>query len=102
MLRLEAAAKAKEEALLRRRHTVLRRELPRPVVVNTSMEEVDEEGEGQEDVDEEVTDLLRREIISMLKYDAFHHPLTAEQGLIYLADERNNTHLRLTVLLVFF
>lgn len=78
-------AKALEEAVLRKRHTVIQRSLPRPKVVNIEMErgendeeEEEEKEEKKEFKEEDVKEMLRAEMVQMLKYDAYTYPPEGE------------------------
>lgn len=69
VLRIAEMAKALEDSILRKRHIVLQRRLPRPLSLNTEM------GKGSEGVE----DLLRKEMVAMLRYDAFTYPIDGEE-----------------------
>jgi pre-mRNA-splicing factor CDC5/CEF1 len=70
--RIEEQAKALEEAILRKRHMVIQRSLPRPTNVNSDMGKAEAEfAAGMEAAEE----LLRVEVVAMLRYDAHEHPL---------------------------
>jgi pre-mRNA-splicing factor CDC5/CEF1 len=66
VLRIARQAKQQEEAILRKRHTVIQRELPRPNTLNVNM---------GKDTEGAVHEMLREEMIAMLRYDAYQHPL---------------------------
>jgi len=72
MMRIEEQAQAMEDAILRKRHTVIQRTLPRPTNLNVEMG-----GDGDEDA--MVAELIRKEMVAMIRYDAYHHPLVPEE-----------------------
>jgi hypothetical protein len=77
-------AKALQDSILRKRHTVIQRHLPRPQVINFDMGALEDEGNHNDHtVTEEelgdVRELLREEMLQMLKYDAFTYPVNGEE-----------------------
>lgn len=77
LAKMEAQAKVIEEAILRKRHLAIQYNLPRPKALNVAMGNVDNE-EGE--VEGEVQELLRREMVAMLRYDAYQYPVEEDKG----------------------
>lgn len=76
MLRIAAQAQAMEDAILRKRHQVIQRGLPRPISLNVEMVGLS----LPPGVGEEVAEMLQKEVLAMLRFDAHQHPLDAEEG----------------------
>ena len=66
--RIARAAKEMEDAQLRRRHLPIQRGLPRPFALNVGM--------GKQKEEDDVKELLREEMVKMIRYDAHKHPIS--------------------------
>lgn len=77
ILRIAQQAQAMEQAVLRKRHAVIQRSLPRPAALNVDMGK--EAGAEAGDMGA-VAALLQAEMVAMIRYDAHQHPLQPEVG----------------------
>eukprot|EP01130_Rhizamoeba_saxonica_P012144 TRINITY_DN5096_c0_g1_i1.p1 TRINITY_DN5096_c0_g1~~TRINITY_DN5096_c0_g1_i1.p1 ORF type:complete len:778 (-),score=246.58 TRINITY_DN5096_c0_g1_i1:24-2357(-) len=69
-----ALQKERRDTILRNRSTVLKRDLPRPYSVNTSFSKSHEEVEELIDSEDYITELIKREMVDLMIYDALTTP----------------------------